>query len=400
MAPIDSAAVAPGVVAVESSRKTIQHLEGGVVEEILVHEGQRVVGDQLLVRLDDTQARSQLEIVRSQYLANRAQEARLVAERDAQPAIEFPSELLATKDDPRVAEAIIGEQRLFAARITALDGQEEVLRQRTGQLEEQAQGLENLVASKTRRIVLYQEEIAGLKTLFTKGLGDKSRLREAERLLAEVEGERAEHQAAIASARIQIGETRIQVAQLRREFTREAVTDLRAVQTRLADLRERIRALDSTLARTLIKAPVAGAVVGMTVHTPGGVIRPGDHILDIVPEGESLLIEAQVRPNDIDRVTPGLTAQVRLSAFNSRTTPTVEGMVLTVSADRLSDPTTRTSYYLARVQVTPEGLAALEGRTLQPGMSAEVMINTGERTFLDYLIRPLTDRLARSFKEE
>ena len=400
LAPLDSAVVAPGLIAVASARKTIQHLDGGVVSEILVNEGDRVAAGQVLIRLDDTLARAQHEQIRGQYLANRAQEARLMAERDQAPQVTFPTDIVEAAADPRVSEAIAGERRVFDSRHTALSGQEEVLQQRVGQLEEQIQGLKDLSATKDKRIALYQEEITGLSNLFTKGMGDKSRLREAERLLAELQGERAEHQSAIAAAKIQIGETRLRIGQLRRDFARDLEAELRTVQTRLADLRERLRALNKTLERTVVTAPVSGEVVQMGVHTVGGVLKPGDRLLDLVPRGEPLLIEAWVQPNDIDRISPGQVAEIRLTAFNSRTTPTVAGRVLTISADRLTDPATHAVYYLARVQVTPAGMAALGARILQPGMSAEVLINTGERTFFDYLIRPLTDRLASAFKEE
>ncbi len=399
-APIDGAAVAPGVVAVESARKTIQHLDGGTVSEILVREGDRVAAGDIIIRLDDTQASAQLEIARGQYLSLRTQEARLIAERDDQPEIEFPDELLTAKDDPRIREAITGEKRVFDARRKSLLGEQAVLKQRSEQLQEQIRGLTALADSKTKRINLYQEEIEGLNKLFAKGLGDKSRLREWERLSAELQGERGEHQSAIASARVQIGETEIQAAQLKRRFTSEVVTELRDVETKLADLRERMRALQQTLERTVVKAPVAGAVVGTSVHTIGGVIRPGEKILDIVPENESFIIEAQVQPVDIDRVSPGLEADLHMSAFNTRTTPVIPGKVLTVSADRLVDQATNRPYYLARIQVTPEGMSKLQGRTLQAGMPVDAMIKTGERTFFDYLIRPITDRLAHAFREE
>ena len=199
---------------------------------------------------------------------------------------------------------------------------------------------------------------------------------------------------------MQIGETEIQAAQLKREFTSDVVSELREVENKLADLRERIRALGKVLQRTEIRAPVAGAVVGTSIHTVGGVVRPGDHILDIVPEHDSLIVEAQVQPVDIDRVSPGLKADLRMSAFNSRTTPVIEGRVLTISADSLVDESSKSAYYLARIEVTPDGLATLKGRTLQAGMPVETMIKTGERTFFDYLMRPLTDRVARAFREE
>lgn len=401
-APLDGAAVAPGIVAVESARKTIQHLDGGTVSEILVREGDRVAAGDVIIRLDDTQASAQLEIARSQFLSLRTQESRLVAERDDLPKIKFPDELRTAiaKDDPRIREAVTGEERVFDARRKSLIGEQEVLNQRSEQLQQQIRGLTALADSKTKRISLYQEEIEGLNKLFAKGLGDKSRLREWERLSAELQGERGEHQSAIASARVQIGETEIQAAQLKRRFTSEVVTELRDVETKLADLRERMRALQQTLERTVVKAPVDGSVVGTNVHTIGGVIRPGEKILDIVPENESFIIEAQVQPVDIDRVAPGLEAELHMSAFNTRTTPVIPGKVLTVSADRLVDQATNRPYYLARIQVTPEGMTKLKGRTLQAGMPVDAMIKTGERTFFDYLIKPMTDRLSHAFREE
>jgi epimerase transport system membrane fusion protein len=400
LAPIDGAAVASGVVAVESARKTIQHLDGGTVSEILVREGDRVAAGDIIIRLDDTQASAQLEIARGQYLSLRAQESRLVAERDDLPKIQFPDDLLSMKEDARIREAITGEERVFDARRKALNGERQVLQQRRDQLEQQILGLTALATSKEKRINLYQEEIDGLNKLFAKGLGDKSRLLEWERLSAELEGERGQHQSDIASAKVQIGETEIQAAQLKRKFTSEVVTELRDIETKLADLRERMRALQQTLERTIIKAPVAGAVMGTSIHTIGGVIRPGERLLDIIPENESFIVEAQVQPMDVDRISPGLEADLHMSAFNSRTTPVISGKVLTVSADRLIDQATNRPYYLARIQVTPEGMDKLEGRPLQAGMPVEAMIKTGERTFFDYLIRPFTDRLARAFRED
>jgi membrane fusion protein, epimerase transport system len=400
LAPIDSAAVAHGVVTVEGSRKTIQHRDGGVVSEILVREGDVVAAGAVLVRLDDTEASAQLEMARSKYVALLAEEARLLAERDDLPEPAFPAPLTKHPDDSRVREAILGQQRVFDARRENLSGEINVLEQRIGQLHEQIRGLEGLIDSKDRRIALYREEIEGLLTLFDRQLGDKGRLREVQRLEAELLGEQAEHRSAIAAAKVRIGETELEMSQARLRFASEVVERLSAVETELADYRERIRAYQRTVERTTIRAPVSGAVVDMQVHTVDGVIRPGDKILEVIPEGEPLLIEARVLPVDIDRVTPGLEAEVRLTAFNTTTTPTVAGEVLTVSADRLVDPQTGEPYYLARIRVTEDGMAALRGLTLLPGMPADVMIKTGERTFFEYLIRPIKDRVVKSFRED
>ncbi|WPL15593.1 Type I secretion system membrane fusion protein PrsE [Thiorhodovibrio winogradskyi] len=400
VAPIDGAAVAPGQLAVESTRKTVQHFEGGIVEEILVREGDYVEKGQVLVRLDATEASAQLEIARSQFLGLLARAARLIAERDGETGIRFPAELLTEQEDPRIQEAISGEERVFAARRKALQGEKDVLQQRIVQLEEQIRGLEAQAATKVKRIELYQEEIDGLKALFKKGLGDKSRLREWERMVAELEGERAEHISSIAATRVRISETELQIVQLDRQQSTEVNAELREVETKLADLSERQRALRNTLKRTEIVAPVSGNVVAVNLHTIGGVVRSGEPLLDIVPMDENLIVEAQVNPVDIDRVYPGLNADLRMSAFNARTTPSIPGKVVTVSADSLTDERTGNSYYLARVRVTPEGMEKLEGKTLQPGMPVQVMIITGERTFLEYLLQPITDIFATAFKED
>ncbi|NBC50027.1 MAG: HlyD family type I secretion periplasmic adaptor subunit [Gammaproteobacteria bacterium] len=401
IAPIDSAAVAPGVVTVEGSRKTIQHLDGGVVDQILVREGDHVEAGQLLLRLDDREASAQLEVVRGQLIALRAEEARLVAERDDLPSPEFPSDLLNRDDsDPRVQAAIIGQERVFETRRDSLDGEISVLNQRIAEQRERIQGLEGTLETHARRIALYQEEIDAYGSLFDRQLGDMARLREVERQQAELLGEQAEQRSAIAAARVKIDETKLEIAQVRRRFVTEVVTRLREVETELADLRERARALTARVERTEIHAPVSGAVVDLQMHTIGGVLQPGDKVLDIIPDSEPLLIEAQVRPDDIDKVYPGLEADVRFTAFNTSTTPTVEGQVLTISADRLTDPNSEQPYYLARIEVTPEGMEKLREFTLLPGMAATVMIKTGERTFFEYLIRPITDRLAIAFRED
>jgi membrane fusion protein, epimerase transport system len=400
LAPIGSAAVAPGVVTVESARKTVQNLAGGFVEEILVREGDQVSAGQLLVRLDDTESKAQLEMARGSYLALIAEEARLIAERDGNEAIRFPPDLLSLEEDARAKEAMAVQQRLFQSRRTALKGEKDVQTQRIEQLEEQIKGYEGLIASKEERSRLYDTEIKSMNKLFQKGFSDNSKLREWERLGAELDGEKSQHQSEIASARLRITETELQILQLERNFNTEVATRLQEVQPQIADQRERIRALGKTLERTDIRAPVAGAVVGLTVHTEGGVIKPGQDILGIVPQGDSLIVEAHVPPNDIDRVAPGLRADIRFTAFNVRTTPTVSGRVLTVSGDRIDDPSTHQPYYLARIQVPEEAMAKLQHISLVPGMSATVMINTGEQTLFGYLIKPITDRLATALRED
>ena len=400
VAKLASAALAPGVVTVEGYRKTVQHLEGGIVKEILVRDGDLVEPGDVLLRLDETQVKSKLEIARSRYFAAVALEARLLAEREQAEEIGFPQELQDYREqDTRVAETMAIQHQVFEARRAALVSEAEILEQRIEQLNEQIRGLEGLTAAKQRRIESYREEIRDLTKLFKRGLGDRLRLREMERAANELEGEQADHRAAIASARVKIGETRLQMLQLKQEFQKEVVAELRQVQTEIFDLQEQLRALNDTVARTEIQAPARGAVVGMGVHTVGGVISPASPILDIVPRDEELVVEARVQPTDIDNVYPGLEADVRFSAFKSRTTPVVQGAVETVSADRLTDDDGQ-PYYLARIAVAEGELERLGELKVLPGMPAEVMIKTGERTFVDYLLQPILDGLNRSFREE
>ena len=400
VAKLDSAAVAAGVVTVESYRKTIQHFEGGIVKEILVRDGDRVRSGTVLLRLDDTQARARLEIIRSQYLAARALEARLIAERDQRANLTFPEELASLRDDPRVRDTLDGQARVFQARHEALQGETALLAQRIEQLQAQISGMEVLQQTEQKRIDSLQRELQDFRRLQQSGYTDKLRLLELERDIAKLEGERASHLAEMARTRIQVGETKLQMLQLRKQLQTEVVGELRDAQTKLFDLAERLRALQDTLERTEIRAPADGTVVGLGVHTLGGVVAPGTPLLEIVPHGEPLLVEAKVQPTDIDKVHPGLAADIRFTAFKLRTTPVAEGTVLTVSADRLIDPDTKYPYYLARIQVTPQGLERLQGLELLPGMPAEVLIKTGERTLLNYLLRPLLDAFARSFRED
>lgn len=398
-APLGSAALAPGVVTVDSYRKTVQHLEGGIVKEVLVREGDLVAAEQVLLRLDDTQTRAQLEIARLQYYAQTALEARLRAEQLGEEKIGFPDELTALSGDRRVTDMMRGQTVLFETRRKSRLGEVSVLEQRIDQLQVQMRGQQDLADAKNRTIKSYNDQVVELRRLFEQKLVDKTKLRDYERAVSTLEGERAEALSNAASAKVQMGEAKLNILQKQQDFQKEVATELRDVQSRIFDLDQRTHALQDTVARTDIRAPAAGRVVGLTVHNEGAVISAGTRILDIVPNDELLVIEAQVQPSDIDRVRPGLMADVRFSAFHDRQTPVVEGTVIMVSPDRITDPNSRQPYYLTRVQVSKAGMDALKGKELVPGMPAEVLVNTGERTALDYFIKPLIDAVARSFKE-
>lgn len=398
-APLDSAALAPGVVTVKSYRKTVQHLEGGIVKALKVRDGDRVAADEVLIELDDTQTSAELEMVRSQLIAARAQEARLLAERDGRDTPAFAD---SAPVDRRVREAQGGELQIFQARRNARLGEVDVLNKRIVQLEEQIRGFQAMITGKRQQVDSYGEEVGDLRALLAEGFVDKQRLRQQERSQAQLTTEIADQQSSIARARLQIGETQLQILQLNKNFASEVVDQLAKVQTRVFDLSERLTAVEDRLRRMQIRAPEAGMVIGMSVHTVGGVISPGTPLLDIVPAAEDLVIEVRISPVDIDRVAPGKLADIRFSAFNQASTPVIEGRLTHVSADRLVDKDTGMAYYLGRVELSDKARQDLGSRNLMlvPGMPAEVLLNTGERTLLNYLVQPATNAFARSLIEE
>ncbi|MBT4905451.1 MAG: HlyD family type I secretion periplasmic adaptor subunit [Rhodospirillaceae bacterium] len=398
-APLDSAAIAVGTVGVEGNRRTIQHLEGGIVKEIVVRNGDKVKAGQVLIRLEETQPRAQLQLITGQRNAALALAARLRAERDGNDGVTFPEALTSQGDDVGVQETMLGQLGIFEARRNSIEGQRRILGQRIGQFREEIEGLRAQIRSADEQLVLINGEVADLQILFDKGLTPKSRLLSLQRRAAEIEGERGQNRAAIARARQSIGESEIRIVELRTEQVNEVVAELREVEGQLLDLAERYRAAEDVLKRIEIVSPIDGFAVDLQVFTSGGVIRPGDRLLDVVPDNEKLVIEARVTPTDIDIVRPGLEAQVRLSAFNQRVTPTVDGTVTWVSADRLTDSNSGEEYYTARIDLKDQNDPRLKGLTLQPGMPAEVLIRTGERTLIQYLVSPVEQSISRSLRE-
>lgn len=398
-APMDSSALATGVVVVKSHRKTVQHLDGGIVAKILVKDGDLVKEGQSLLLLDDAQIKAQLEIARAQNITLAAQVARLRAERDQLKQIDYP-ELLDDVTDPRASEAKLAENNVFKSRINAHDGQIAVLNQRISQIFSKITGLQGQVASKKQLIASLAEEIHDLKELLSEGFADKQHLRELERNHALQSGEIAQLNAEIATNQMLISETRLQILQVQKQFQEEVTGKLSEAQAQLNDAEERFAATQDKLDRVVIKAPASGMVLGLAVHNENSVIAPGHPILDIVPQDAELIIDAQVSPMDIDRVTVGLQAEVRFSAFQQSKTPKMDGKVIHLSADRFVDERTGASYYQARVELTPESRKDLGDLQLLPGMPAEVLINTGERTLFQYLAQPATNAFARAFIED
>ena len=395
IAPLDGAAYAPGQVTVKTYKKAVQHLEGGLVGSILAQNGDVVEAGEALLEMDDTQSLAQLEIANSQLVALQAREARLLAERDELTSIAYPASL----SGANATEEVASQTSIFGARKASREGSIEVLQQRIGQLESKLVGLAALKDSKIALAASFADELEDTRSLLDEGFSDKARLRSVERNLASYQGEAADLSATIASTEVQIGETRLQILQLNREFQNEVVNELGEVQTRLKDSQERSAALQDIVSRTTVRAPVAGVINGMQVHTEGGVIGPGTIIAEIVPLTEELILEVQVSPLDIDRVYDGQEAMIRFSSFGNRT-PTIFGSLLSLSADAIQDPNTGMTYYLARIEVSPEGMADLGDLELLPGMPAEVFIATGSRTLMQYLFKPFSNAMARSFIED
>lgn len=398
-APIDSAALAPGTVAVKSHSKTVQHLDGGIVSELLAKDGDIVKEGDVLIKLDGTEVKAQLEILRGQLITLSAQMARLVAERDGQAAITFPDNIQ-DLSDPHIVEARQGENQIFQARKNSHEGEISVLKQRIGQLNSKIEGLKGQRNSKQELLASYKEETKDLREMLAQGFADKLRLRDIERNYANVSGDIAALTSEIAGSEIQIGETKLQILQLEKKFQEEVAGKLGEVQAELYDVSQRVNATADKVIRTDIKAPSGGRVLGLSVHNIGSVITPGKPILDIVPQQEELIVNAQVSPIDIDRVRTGLAAEVRFSAFNQTVIPKVMGKVVNLSADRLADERTGNTYYQAQIELLPDSYAKLRGFELVPGMPAEVFINTGERTVFEYLMQPITNSFARAFIED
>ena len=400
LSPLSSAAVATGVVTVNSFRKTIQHLEGGIIAELAVTEGAIVRAGQVLLRLDETRARTGNDQLRGQYLAALAFEARLIAERDGLSTIVFPGELAERTNDPKLAEIVQTQQRLFDTRRTSRISERDILRKRIDQLREQIGGSQAQKAAKGRQLALVREEYVAVKELFEQGYERKPRVLALQRAQAAIEGEVGELTADIARTQQAIGETELRIVEIDNKFMQDVAAQTREVQVQLSDLRDRLRQSEEVLGRIDIRAPLAGTVVGLRFHTVGGVVAPGAPILDIVPAEDKLIIEARVRTLDIDVVRAGLEASIRLTAYKQRSTPSIRGTVINVSADRLVDEKTGMPYYLAQIEIDPESLRRAPNVALYPGMPAEVMIETGSRLAIDYLLSPFTDVLDRAFREK
>jgi epimerase transport system membrane fusion protein len=401
-APLNGAVVANGFVKVETNRKSVQHLDGGIVKELRVKEGDRVTAGDVLIVLDDTQARAEYDVLRQQYLVLRATEERLRAELAQQAALTIPDELKALADDPVFSAVWRGQVSQFESRLSALAGQRNVINEKIAQLEAQITGGQAQVKSYTAQLESVKKERDGIEPLVKRGLIAQPRYLQLERSGAGLEGQAADSLANIAKARQAIAEQIQQMAQLDYDRMTEVNKDLRDTQARLLEVIPKLSNAKAVLSRMEIRSPYTGYVVGLTAFSVGGVITKGDKILDVVPEQESLVIEAQIPVDDISEVHPNMRADIHLTAYKARITPVVRGTTTLISADRLTEKRGDNpySYYTALVTVDQSDLEALPNVRLYPGMPATVMFPTVERTAFNYLIGPLVMSFNRAFRQK
>lgn len=393
------AVLAPGTVVVASNVKKVQHPTGGVVGAILVRNGDHVKAGDVLLKLDETVTRANLQLITKQIDELTGRDARLSAERDNHSSVSFPAELTSRDSDPAVRQILDGEQRLFEQRIRTRRSQIQQLGERIVGLKEEIGGTSAQVAAKSKEIDLIARELSSLELLEVKKLVPTSKMMALRREAARLEGERALMQASIGQSKGRIAEIELQKLGIESEAKSEILREIRDTQGTLAELAERRTAAEDQLRRVDLKSPVNGIVHQLSTFTIGGVISNAEQIMLIVPEGDRLLIEAKIGPQDIDQVRGHKKAIVRLTAFNQRTTPTVNGNVVDVSADTSTEPITGHVHFIARIEIPDSELERLKGLQLRPGMPAEIHIETDARTALSYLIKPFEEQFARAFKE-
>ena len=400
LAPLDKGVAVSGKVMVSGHRKVVQHPSGGIVERIDVRDGDKVVAGQVLIRLKETPLLGQAQSLRSQFYGSLASEARLDAEGDGVSRVNFPAELTALAADPEVASNLALQQQLFDSRRRALLLDQQGIDESIAGAEAQLRGVRDSQASKVLQRTALSEQLQGLRELAREGYIPRNRLLDSERVYAQVLGSISEDYGRIGQLQRQVLEMRLKIRQLAEEYQKEVRTQLADTRVRTEDLRNRLASAEFELANSQLRAPVAGIVVGLDVFTEGGVIKPGQALMEIVPQGEPLLVEARVPVELADKVHPGLPVELMFSAFSQSTTPRVAGEVTLVSADRQVDERTDEPYYTLRAQVSEAGMAQLAGLQIRPGMPVEAFVRTGERSMLNYLFKPLLDRTHMALVEE
>ncbi|SET23096.1 membrane fusion protein, protease secretion system [Nitrosomonas marina] len=399
-APLDKGVPLSGTVTVDTNRKAVQHRTGGIIDQIFVKEGDHVEAGQILVRMNDVQVKAQAEITRAQLITARVVEARLIAERDEKNTIEYPADLLESQDNLRVRNSMMAQNQLFKSRQLAMQHEIAALDENIAGLTIQLQGLQSSLASKKQQLVFLKEQLDSLRELAKDGFVPRNRVLDLERTHVQLNGE-------ISAETGEIGRIQSQIAELKQRRIHRFQEQQKEVRQQLADIQREVDALSNQLigqefelANVLVKAPVDGTVVGINVFTEGGVISPGFRLMDIVPRDDPLMITGRVPVHLIDKVHPGLHVDLIFSAFNQNKTPNIPGEVLQVSADRLTDERTDEPYYQLKVQVTQEGMQLLTQHQVRAGMPVDIFVKTGERSLMNYLFKPILDRLHASMSEE
>lgn len=400
-APLDEGVSAPATVSVETRRKTIQHLQGGVIKQLKAREGQEVKQGDVLVVLDDAAVRATFEAIRQNYLSQRSLEARLVAEATDQRTITFHADLMAA-NDPVSQQLMTVQQQVMNSRRAAQGAELSAAEQSVTGYEAQIAGLKQMLESRRMQATLQSRQVADVKRLSEEGYAPRNQALQLEQQQAELKSSVADLETNIERTRSGIAELRLRIAQRKQEYLKEVTSQLADVRREVQANQERLAAISNELDRMVVKSPVDGQVVGLGLSAAGGVVTPGQRLMDIAPRGEGLLLDAKVPPTVIDRIKAGDMAEVRFNAFANSPTLVVHGKVVSLASDSINEQVGAgvVSYYLARVALTPEGLKALGDRAMQPGMQAEVLIKTGERSLLTYLLHPLTKRIASAMTEE
>ncbi|MFZ6656241.1 HlyD family type I secretion periplasmic adaptor subunit [Undibacterium sp. TJN19] len=400
IAPLDKGVPMSGNVAVASSRKAIQHLTGGTVDEILVKDGDVVEAGQPLVRMNNVNAKSAAEIARVQLFTAQAIEARLMAEREGAKSINFPKELDAAKNDPRVASNILLQQQLFTSRQISIQSEIGALDENIAGLRSQSKGLEESMVSKKQQQQFLKEQLDGMRDLAKDGYIARNRLLDLERTYAQVNGSISEDIGNMGRVSRQVSELTLRKLQRQQDYQKEIRTQLSDVQKEVESLQNRLTALDFDLGNVLIKAPVAGTIVSLNVFTKGAVVPGGFKLMELVPKDDKLIVEAMLPVNLVDKVHKGLKTELIFSAFNTNTTPHIPGVITQISADRTVDERTGQAFYKVRAEVAPEGLKMIANLNIRPGMPVELFVSTGGRTMMNYLLKPVLDRAKSAMTEE
>lgn len=400
LAPLDEGVPAQGMVVVDTKRKTIQHQTGGIIEKVMVREGQQVNSGDLLIKLNDASATADFESARQRYLGMRVMEGRLIAEQTGKDVIDYSPDVLSGKDNPVVRQHMQTQDQLLISRRQSIKNELAAMAESIRAQQEAAKGFAAQLESRKQQYSLLLEEMNGLRDLVKEGYAPRNKLLELERTSAELASVLSDLQANLTRAKLSSSELTLRRLQREQEYRKEVDTQLADVRREVVADEERYKAAADALARTEIRAPVGGSIVGIANQTVGGVIAPGTRIMDVVPKDESLVLEAHVPPHLIDKLHVGQSADVRFSTFSQNPQLVVEGELISVSADLLTDTATNASYYLARIGLTPKGLKDLGNHQMQPGMPVEAVIKTGERSLLSYLLHPLIRRIAQGLKEE